>query len=292
MSAPKVHQLSHITVEVAGLRVVAKCARRLTDHTETTAVVFNGGPQALAARTGDFHNLNLRQSFAWDIVHAAHLETDALPVVEQALSSLDTQVGPALTMAEAEAGEMAAMPSEGGEEEGKGRRKSASTRCLEMCADLELWHTPDQEPYTSFLVEGHRETWPINSTGFRRWLAGEFYKVENQALTGEARSEVLGVLSGRACFEVKSEERPAPVRIAHHEGAVYLDLADKAWRQVRVTAEGWSTLEAKDSPVHFRRSQGMLALPTPIRGGSLIALRGLLNVASEDSWKLIVAWLV
>ena len=292
MSAPKVHQLSDIMVEIAGLRVIAKCARRLSDHIDTTALVFNGAPQALAAWTGDLHSLDPRQGFAWDIIHAAHLGADSLPAVEDVLSSLDRMVGPAITMAEAEAGQMAALPSDDGDEGGKGRRKSASTRCLEMCADLELWHTPDQEPYTSFLVEGHRETWPINSTGFRRWLAGEFYRVETQALTGEARSEVLGVLSGRACFEVRSVERPAPVRLAHHEGAVYVDLADKAWRQICVTAEGWSIIEAKGSPVYFRRSQGMLALPTPTSGGSLAALRSVFNVANEDSWTLIVAWLV
>ncbi|HVA91181.1 MAG TPA: hypothetical protein VNL71_15205, partial [Chloroflexota bacterium] len=292
MNAPKVHQLSNLTVEVAGLRVVAKCARRLTDHIETTALVFNGAPQALAARTGDLHSMDLRQSLAWDIVQAAHLEPDTLPAVEDVLSSLDKMVGPAITMAEAESGQMAAMPSDGGDDGGQGKRKSASTRCLEMCADLELWRTPDGDPYTSFLVDGHRETWPINSTGFRRWLAGEFYRVENQALAGEARSEVLGVLSGRACFELKSEERPAPVRIAHHEGAVYLDLGDKAWRQVRITSEGWTVIAANDSPVHFRRAKGMLALPEPTVGGTLNGLRSVLNVATDEGWILVQAWLV
>jgi hypothetical protein len=67
------------------------------------------------------------------------------------------------------------------------------------------------------------------------------------------------------------------------------DLADHAWRVVKVTSDGWQVLD--NAPVRFRRPNGMLALPLPERDGTLDALRQLINV-DDDTWTLIVAWLI
>jgi len=58
---------------------------------------------------------------------------------------------------------------------------------------------------------------------------------------------------------------------------------------VEVDARGWRVVE--QSPVMFRRSKGMLPLPTPTAGGRLTDLRKYSNVSEQD-WPLLAAWLV
>jgi hypothetical protein len=60
------------------------------------------------------------------------------------------------------------------------------------------------------------------------------------------------------------------VRVGEHDGRIYLDLANPAWEAVEIAPDGWRVVA--DPPVRFRRSKGMLALPTPERGGSLADL--------------------
>ncbi len=69
--------------------------------------------------------------------------------------------------------------------------------------------------------------------------------------------------------------------------AIYLDLADEQWRAVKITADGWEVVEKP--PVRFRRPKAMLALPAPVQGGSVEALRRFVNVTDGD-WPLVVAW--
>jgi len=59
---------------------------------------------------------------------------------------------------------------------------------------------------------------------------------------------------------------------------------------VEITATGWRVLAS--SPVKFRRSKGMQALPIPVSGGSLHNLRKYVNVRDDAEWCLLVMWLV
>jgi hypothetical protein len=54
------------------------------------------------------------------------------------------------------------------------------------------------------------------------------------------------------------------VRIAEHDGHIYLDLADKTWRSVDVGPDGWRAVE--EPPVRSRRPAGSLPLPIPQLG--------------------------
>jgi hypothetical protein len=80
------------------------------------------------------------------------------------------------------------------------------------------------------------------------------------------------------------------VRIADHEGRIYLDLADTEWQVVEISADGWAVVA--DSPVRFRRPKGMQALPKPVPGGSIAQLRKFINVGSNSNWVLCVSWLL
>jgi putative DNA primase/helicase len=70
---------------------------------------------------------------------------------------------------------------------------------------------------------------------------------------------------------------------------VYVDLGDRDWRIVKITAEGWEIITEPE--VRFTRPPGMRALAEPERGGSIDLLRALLNV-EEHEFPLLCGWLV
>jgi hypothetical protein len=164
---------------------------------------------------------------------------------------------------------------------------SQATQLLALAADAELWHTPEGEAYATIEVDGHRETWRIKEKGFRRWLSRLFYQEHEKTPGSQAIQDAIGVLEGKAIFDGKQHE--VHVRTASDNSAIYLDLADKQWHAIKITAQGWSVIS--DPPVKFRRAKGMLPLPMPTQGGTLDALRNLLNVADDDTWTLTKAYL-
>jgi hypothetical protein len=54
-----------------------------------------------------------------------------------------------------------------------GRPKQADI-LIDLAQFVELFHAPDGTGFADLDINGHRETWPIRSKGFRRWLARSF----------------------------------------------------------------------------------------------------------------------
>src|SRR5262249_40695433 len=152
----------------------------------------------------------------------------------------------------------------------------------------ELFHTSSGAAYADFIVDGHRETWPVRSKRFRTWLRRGYYQASGTVPSCAAIRSTLDLLEARAQFD--GPERAVGIRIAEHAGRIYLDLADEHWRAVQISQDGWRVLGCP--PVRFRRAPGMLPLPIPERGGSIEALRSFLNVSSEHDFVLVVAWLL
>jgi hypothetical protein len=96
------------------------------------------------------------------------------------------------------------------------------------------------------------------------------------------------LLEARAQFD--APERSVHVRVAEHDGHVFLDLADDHWRAVEIGSDGWRVNGCP--PVRFRRPAGLLPLPLPQRRGALEQLASLLNLSSENDFVLVVAWLL
>jgi len=170
-------------------------------------------------------------------------------------------------------------------DEAENGKPSAATRLVELAAEDELFHS-DQTAYARFAVESHHEVSSLRTRGYRSRLARRFYERENKAPSAQALQDALGVLEGEALYG--GEEQPVATRLAEHEGAIYLDLANTAWEAVEVTAKGWRIVS--DPPVRFRRPRGTGELPRPV-AGDLAPLRELVNVDPAD-WSLLVAWLL
>jgi len=156
--------------------------------------------------------------------------------------------------------------------EGQGAEKgpSQATRLVELAleAGVELFHTPDGEAYATVAGKGHRETWPLKE-GFRHWLAHLFYQAEDKSPGSQAVQDALRVLEGQALYD--GPEIPVWTRLAEHNGAIYLDLANASWQTVEVSDRRWRIVEA--SPVKFRRSNGGLC-PVGLCGGASLQVDG------------------
>jgi hypothetical protein len=96
-------------------------------------------------------------------------------------------------------------------------------------------------------VAGLRQTWPIRGKTFRQWLARAYYEATGGAAGSEALQGALGIVEAKAQFE--GHERPVSVRVAGHEGRLYLDLGDPSWRAIEITATGWRVVA--DPPVRY-----------------------------------------
>ena len=159
---------------------------------------------------------------------------------------------------------------------------------LKVASAARLFHTSDGTPFADLMIDGHRETWPLRSKRFRAWLRQQYYERTWDAPTPSAMSAALNVLEAQAQFD--GPERQVSVRVAEHDGLIYLDLADEFWRCVEIGPGGWRI--ADDVPVRFRRPAGMLPLPLPARGGSIEELRRFVNLPNRDDFVLVVAWLL
>ena len=169
-------------------------------------------------------------------------------------------------------------------------KKPSQSQILVAITDIEyLFRTPDGESlYATVLVADHYETLRIRSRAFRRWLAGKFFAVEAKPPAAQPMADALTVIEARAQYGEHVHDVHA--RVAGHDGAIYLDLANEGWEAVEVTAAGWRVVA--DSPVKFRRPRAMLALPRPVGGGSLHELREYVNVRDAAQFALLEAWLV
>ena len=73
------------------------------------------------------------------------------------------------------------------------------------------------------LINDHRETWPVRTKGFRRWLARQFFEQIGGAPGSEALQSALNVIEAKAHFD--GPERPVFIRVGGLDGRLYLDLA-------------------------------------------------------------------
>jgi hypothetical protein len=167
-----------------------------------------------------------------------------------------------------------------------GRGPTQTDILLDLAQTAELFHAPDGTGFADLDINGHRETWPIRSKGFRRWLARRFYEETGGAPSSEASQSALNVIEAKAHFD--AAERVVHVRVGGLDERLYLDLGEATWRAVEIDAAGWRVID--NPPVRFRRAAGMKPLPVPVAGGSIEVLRSFLNVKTNTDFVLVVAW--
>ena len=110
----------------------------------------------------------------------------------------------------------------------------------DLAASAELFHTADGTAFADLMVDGHRETWPVRSIRMRSWLRRKYYEATGAAAGSGAINSALDLLEARAQFE--APRRAIYLRVAEHDGRIYLDLADERWRAVEIGPDGWQVI--------------------------------------------------
>ncbi len=167
-------------------------------------------------------------------------------------------------------------------------RSSAGTDLLKLCSHVELFHTSDDTAYATIECSGHKETHPVESKRFRRWLGYKYFQETGKSLAKDAIQEALSTLEAKALFE--GAELDVHLRTAFDGPDIVIDLGDPEWRIIRVTpGEGWR-LETGAS-VKFWRPSTAKPLPIPQSDGSLDSLKQKLHL-NEADWLLLRAFVV
>ncbi len=173
-------------------------------------------------------------------------------------------------------------------EENDERGPRQRDKLIACAAAADLWHDADGTGYATLAVRKHAEHYLLKSKGFRLWLGYRYYRAHKGAPSAQAMQDAIAALEAKARFEGK-QHTPA-VRIAHHGGNIYVDLADDAWRAIEITPRSWSVIAFP--PVRFVRPRGLRPLPAPQVHGTLEDLERFLNVRTEGDLKLVLGWLV
>ena len=167
-------------------------------------------------------------------------------------------------------------------------RRSATATLLRIAERYDLFHSPDGTGYADIDIDGHRETLALRSRETKGRLEHEYLLKVMDTPPHNAVQSTISTLETRAKYQ--GAERSVHVRVADQEGRLFLDLADKGWRAIKISATGWSVVD--NPPVRFCRPAGMRPLPVPEKGGSIDDLRQFLNLRDDNDFVLIVAWLL
>lgn len=176
-----------------------------------------------------------------------------------------------------------------GDEEKKGRGPSQASLLAALARErYELFMSEDGRPY-GVKKDGANIALPLRGkAGLRSQLSLLFTDANGGSVPSQsALADAMTVLEGAA---QSAESRVPHLRVARHDGRIVVDLGTPDGACVIIGPEGWE--RSAKSPVLFRRSGAMKPLPTPTRDGDGLAkLRRLLNM-SDQSFHLLVAWLV
>src|SRR5262245_23631197 len=135
-------------------------------------------------------------------------------------------------------------------------------------------------------VNGHRETWPLRSGGFRKWLRRIYFFELEAAPKRDALETAVETLDAEAQFSCDTVH-PVELRVAYQDGKIYYDLCNDRWEVVEITASSWKIVT--DAPVRFRRSSAARPQAVPAKGGKLGDLRSFFNLKDNKSWILLVS---
>ena len=144
-----------------------------------------------------------------------------------------------------------------------------------------LFRTPSGDGYADIIVSGHRETWPLRSSGFKKWLRRIYFFALKAAPAKEALETAVETLDAEAQFACDTV-RPVELRVAYFRDTIYYDLCNDSWEVIEIGPTGWKIVA--NAPVRFRRTSTSRPQVTPISGGKLDGLRSFFNLKDNKSW--------
>src|SRR5437764_12629222 len=80
------------------------------------------------------------------------------------------------------------------------KRDTQAQQLAKISTAAGLFHAPNGTGFADISIGGHRETWPIRSKGFRKWLMRELYKRGGMVRTSNCIQTGLGLMEAVAVF--------------------------------------------------------------------------------------------
>ncbi|TNJ64539.1 hypothetical protein FE784_19875 [Paenibacillus hemerocallicola] len=170
---------------------------------------------------------------------------------------------------------------------GAKEKKSQAEVLMELTKDLDCFCTTEGVVYANIPLEGKSVSVRVRSEQFKRWLRNQYYDTHKKIPGNQAVQDVVYQLEARASMAGPQED--VYIRVAGDFRTIYIDLANESGEVVEITAAGWRVVQ--EAKARFHKTQGMLPLPTPQRGGTINELRPFVNV-TEEEWPLLVAYII
>lgn len=167
------------------------------------------------------------------------------------------------------------------------KKPSAATKVMALLSDTEFFHDEYRQPFATIVNNGYKETWSIDSDYFKEWLSMRYWKEHKASLNKNTLNEILATIKGIALFE--SPQWSIFMRVAAHADSFYIHLANEAHEVVKVTPNGWHI--ESESPVKFKITSALCALPRPEHGGNIDILWQFVNIP-EKYRKLVLVWIL
>ena len=169
---------------------------------------------------------------------------------------------------------------------GDGKKPSQADMLVKLALSNveELFHDDRQLPYIHLSRSNVLATLRLRSREVKTWLAGLLWKTEEKAPNQEALGSAINVLEA-LCQD--GTEYKLYNRIALGEdGSIWIDMADKDWRAIHVTKEGWQVIS--NPPILFRRYSHQKAMPEPVEGGDVNEILEFANIKNEGDRLLYI----
>lgn len=172
----------------------------------------------------------------------------------------------------------------------KKRSTPAREQVFQLVGEYDLFSDTEGAAYMSLpeVRDGLscQAVYAIRSNEARLRLASLYRDTHGRSVSSQALRE------GMDSLEAEASRIPISVglRTMSFEKGFAVDLGDKIWTRAIVSPGSWSI--TNDARPRFRREAGMRDLPRPISGGDITKLRRFLNVTDDDSFSLLLGWLV
>lgn len=168
----------------------------------------------------------------------------------------------------------------------RGARETVVSLCLE--AGDHLFHDDENRGFVFVRGRGKTRTFSVRSCEYQLLIASRYYHATGSGLPSAAKSEAIVTLEALAVHDGPEEQ--VFIRCGEHEGKVVIDPCDQRGRVIVIDKNDWEVVD--ESPIRFRSTRGMLALPPPVHGGSINDLRQFINVSSENDFVLVCAFIL
>lgn len=181
------------------------------------------------------------------------------------------------------------------QDSGAGKKSKDETRVADQLFEIgskcELFSF-EKSNYARINNGNHSEVHEIGSREFKDYLSVAFrHTYGKRTVSKFVLDQATQNLIADASYSGREER--VFLRVADHNGRIYVDLCDAEWRVVEIDPSipnGWQVIT--HSPVNFIRKDHMHPLPLPEPGSDISEFRQIINCPDDNTWKMVAAWIL